>query len=296
MQSSIQHRSSPSRKFFQLPNGKRLAYVDFGPNDAEPVLLLHGAHGSAYYFSEFPDAPFNSRWRMIGVDRPGYGESEMWNHTYTELAEALRVLCVHLNLEQVNILGVSAGGAYALACGAVFPSMLRRIVSISAVAPLTPTVRRDINRTNRIVYWFAKNIPFLNRLNANFIARVSRENMESFLERSKGKFSLPDQREAEKEIVRQLLIASAKEAYPNDGRGLAQDLENQANPWDFSCKDVPVETHIWSSQEDTSSPPIMAQMLHEQLPHSFLHQVANAGHLWHICNFNHILEHSLLPT
>ena len=283
------------RKFFALPNGKRLAYVDFGPEHGEPLLLLHGAHGSATYFSHFPGYPYGTRWRMIGVDRPGYGESDTWSHGYTELAGALESLCRHLDLDHVNVLGVSAGGASALACGAVFPSIVRRVVAIATTSPLSPQILAQVNRTNRVIYWLARNLPFLSRANANFIARVSRDKMESFMERSKGKFSPPDRREFDKTVVREVLIASGREAYPHGhGRGLAQDLENQAKAWDFDPGEIAVETHIWASEDDTSTPPAMAQSLHEQIQNSHLHLVPDAGHLWHICNLQQILEQSLL--
>ena len=128
-----------------------------------------------------------TRWRMIGVDRPGYGESDMWSHGYTELAAALESLCQHLELGHVNVLGVSAGGACALACGVVFPSIIRQIVAISPTSPLSPQVMSQVNRTNRVIYWLARHLPTLSRANANFIARVSRDKMESFMERSKEK-------------------------------------------------------------------------------------------------------------
>lgn len=283
-----------ARQFLTLPNGKRLAYVDFGPKQGDPILLLHGAHGSATYFSHFPGYPYGTRWRMIGVDRPGYGESDMWTHGYRELAVALASLCKHLELDHVRVLGVSAGGACALACGVVFPSSIRQIVAISPICPLSPQIMHQVNRTNRVIYWLARHLPTLSRVNANFIARVSRDKMESFMERSKGKFSAADRRELEKVIVRHVLIASAKEAYPHgSGRGLAQDLENQANALDFDPREIAAETHIWASEDDTSAPPVMAKFLHDRVQQSYLHLVPDAGHLWHICNLQKILEQSL---
>ena len=218
----------------------------------------------------------------------------MWSYGYPELANALEALCQHLDLRQVNVLGVSAGGACALACGAVFPSLIHRVVAISTTSPFTPQSLAQVNRTNRFFYWLARHLPWLSWANANFVAWVCRNKMESFLERSKGKFSPAERYEVDKAGVRQVLIASAKEAYPHGhGRGLAQDLENQANAWGFDPCKIEVETHLWAPEDDTSSPSIMAQHLHDQISNSHLHLVPDAGHLWHIGHLQEILEQSL---
>ncbi len=282
------------RQFFLLPNGKKLAYIDFGPKQGEPVLLLHGAHGSATYFSHLPGYPYGSHWRMISVDRPGYGESDMWRYSYRELANALELLCRYLHLEHISVVGFSAGGAFALACGAVFPALIHQIVAIATTSPLTPQTLVQVNRTNRFCYWLARNLPFVSRANANFIAWVCRYRMANFLELFKHKFPPADQREFDKEIVRQMLITSLKEAYPHGhGDGLAQDLENQVKAWDFNPCKVVTETHLWASEDDTIAPLAMAQHLYDQIPNSYLHLVSDAGHLWHICHMQQILEQSL---
>ncbi|TPV92791.1 MAG: alpha/beta hydrolase [Myxococcales bacterium FL481] len=290
---STEPRRRPDRAHLHLSNGRRMAYVDFGPSSAPPVLLLHGGHGSAYYFAELPGSWFQAPRRWIGVDRPGYGNSDYWRYSYTELAEALEQLCRHLGLRQVTVVGVSAGGACSLACGAVFPALIDRIVAVSPIAPLHRWLLNHVNRTNRTFYWLARNAPWLSRANAALVARASRDHLDRFMALNRDKLCLADRREVDKTEVREALMRSAKEAYSSgSGGGLAQDMENQVRPWDFRLEDVQSETHVWGFDQDTSAPPQMAQYIHDRLPNGHLHVVPDAGHLWHICNFETILTRS----
>jgi pimeloyl-ACP methyl ester carboxylesterase len=58
-----------------LPDGRSLAYAEFGDPDGRPVLFFHGTPG--YRLNPWiPDAELRSLGvRLIALDRPGVGRS-----------------------------------------------------------------------------------------------------------------------------------------------------------------------------------------------------------------------------
>ncbi|HEY6427411.1 MAG TPA: alpha/beta fold hydrolase, partial [Acidimicrobiales bacterium] len=59
----------------ELAEGRTLAYADCGPKDGRPVLWCHGAPGSRLEPQPFADQAAAAGFRIIGIDRPGYGGS-----------------------------------------------------------------------------------------------------------------------------------------------------------------------------------------------------------------------------
>lgn len=60
-----------------LPDGRRLAYAEFGKPDGYPVLYFHGSPASRPEPMLIGDEAFSKfGLRVIGPDRPGMGQSD----------------------------------------------------------------------------------------------------------------------------------------------------------------------------------------------------------------------------
>ena len=56
--------------------GRKLRYVTVGPDSLPTLLLLHGSPGSmSYYSGRYDDSIIRKTFRVLAVDRPGYGYS-----------------------------------------------------------------------------------------------------------------------------------------------------------------------------------------------------------------------------
>ena len=111
------------RQSFTLRDGRKIAFCGSGGGSggAGPILLCHGAPGSRLHG---PDSrtTADAGFRLITVDRPGYGLSDPkpgrriidWPADVEELATAL-------GLDEFDVAGTSAGGPYALACAYRLP-------------------------------------------------------------------------------------------------------------------------------------------------------------------------------
>src|SRR5215467_2052963 len=98
-----------------LRDGRRLAYSVAGPEDGFPVLYFHGAIGTAVAIGAAVEA---LGLRYICVNRPGFGGSDLApGRRMLDFADDIEQLADALGLDQFAVVGVSAGGPYALACG-----------------------------------------------------------------------------------------------------------------------------------------------------------------------------------
>ncbi|MCY9593399.1 alpha/beta hydrolase [Paenibacillus chitinolyticus] len=115
----------------QTKDGFILEYSIVG--QGEPVLVLHGGHSSCY--GELGRNELTARhFSVITPSRPGYGR------TSKELGESLIVACDsyielldELQIPQVNVIAMSAGGPSGIHLASRFPNRVRSLVLQSAV-------------------------------------------------------------------------------------------------------------------------------------------------------------------
>jgi pimeloyl-ACP methyl ester carboxylesterase len=121
----------------ELADGRILSYADYGPPDGWSVLWCHGAPGSRLEPQAFADEAAESGFRIIGVDRPGYGGSTP--HPGRSIASWVpdaMALINHLDLRRFFSVGCSTGGAYALALAALEPDLVEACVACCALTDM----------------------------------------------------------------------------------------------------------------------------------------------------------------
>ena len=119
--------------------GVRTSYLEAGPRDAPPVVLLHGL--GATNASMLPVlAGLAVDHRVIAPDSPGFGLSEAPRSSYTPawFAAWLEDLQRRLHARPAVVIGNSLGGRLALEAGLTHPASVRALVLL---AP-SPAFRR----------------------------------------------------------------------------------------------------------------------------------------------------------
>jgi pimeloyl-ACP methyl ester carboxylesterase len=109
--------------------GVRTSYLEAGPPDAPPVLLLHGL--GATNASMLPLVPDLARdHRVIAPDFPGFGASGAphWRYRPSDLAAWLHAFQDHLGGGPATIIGNSLGGRVAIEAGLQTPALVDRLV------------------------------------------------------------------------------------------------------------------------------------------------------------------------
>lgn len=119
----------------------RLSYLDWG-GTGPPVVLLHGITSSAATFWRVAPALRAVGYRVLALDMPGHGESDVSQaHDLDTIAGLVGEAIMHLELREVRLIGHSWGGATALvlASGAhAARAALARVALVDPALELTP--------------------------------------------------------------------------------------------------------------------------------------------------------------
>jgi pimeloyl-ACP methyl ester carboxylesterase len=120
----------------QLPDGRTLAYAEWGDPDGFPVVALHGTPGGRLDRHPDPDVPVRAGVRLITYDRPGYGSSQrMPNRRVVDCVADVEALAEALGVDSFSVTGGSGGGPHALAVAARLGSRVVRARCNVGVAP-----------------------------------------------------------------------------------------------------------------------------------------------------------------
>ncbi len=117
----------------------RVHYVDEGPRDADPVLLMHGEPTWSYLYRHMIPRFVAAGHRAIAPDLVGFGKSdkptERGDYTYARhvfwMSEVLR----HLNLRNITLFCQDWGGLIGLRLWAEMPERFARIVVANTALP-----------------------------------------------------------------------------------------------------------------------------------------------------------------
>ncbi len=118
---------------YYYSHGRKLRYVAAG-NDSLPVLLfLHGSPGSmSYYGRRYSDSSLQGKFRMLAVDRPGYGNSGLGEPepSIQKQAQMIRPLLDSLNhiKHPVIVVGSSYGASIACRLAMDYPELVDGLV------------------------------------------------------------------------------------------------------------------------------------------------------------------------
>lgn len=138
---TAERMSPPIGRFLDV-DGMRLHYIERG--EGEPIVLIHGNGTMIQDFtvSGLVDR-LASRYRVIVIDRPGYGYSSRPRQLWTPRAHAklFKHALEQLGVEQAVVLGHSWGTLVAVALALESPSLVRGLVLASGY--YYPTLRAD---------------------------------------------------------------------------------------------------------------------------------------------------------
>ena len=153
-----------------------LRFCDTGEGD--PVILLHGYLESLEIWGSFAD-DLAGHYRVISVDLPGHGESEIFStiDTMAVMADSVKHVLDHLNIGRAVIIGHSMGGYATLAFEEIFPEITLGYVLFHSHA-LADTDEKKLNRDReKLLVEAGKKSQFIN---INIPNAFSAEKLETF--------------------------------------------------------------------------------------------------------------------
>jgi len=134
---------TPDERFENLPDypfapnyfdvdGLRMHYVDEGPRDASPVLLLHGEPSWSFLYRHMISHLVEAGHRAVAPDLIGFGKSDkptqQSDYSVARHVRWLQSLIDHLGLEDITLFGQDWGSSLGLRLAAANEERFGRIV------------------------------------------------------------------------------------------------------------------------------------------------------------------------
>ena len=149
----------------RLPDGRAVAYEEYGDPGGFPVLNCHG--GLLCRLDVEPAAAVAAELglRIVSPDRPGVGRSDRHPDASTaDWAVDAEYLLDELGIDRCAVMGWSAGGQYALGVAARLGARVTHTAVIAGCVPLDDTARRkELSKLDRRFVWLSTRTPWLAR-------------------------------------------------------------------------------------------------------------------------------------
>jgi haloalkane dehalogenase len=141
---------TPEERFANLPgypfaphyveaDGLRIHYVDEGPLEAPPVLLLHGEPSWSYLYRKMIPPIAAAGWRVVAPDLVGFGRSDKPSgrddYTYARHVAWMWGVFEALGLDQITLFCQDWGGLIGLRMAAEHEERFARIVAANTGLP-----------------------------------------------------------------------------------------------------------------------------------------------------------------
>jgi pimeloyl-ACP methyl ester carboxylesterase len=265
-----------------LGDGAHVGVAELGDPDGVPVLWCHGGPGSRLDAASGHLGAVAAGVRLIALDRPGIGlSSRRPVETVAQWAMSAGETLDRIGVGRFAVAGWSAGGAYALACGAELGERVSAIATVSGMIPVAPNHDRAIGSIlDRVLIPLSERQPrgaaiMLLGLYAIPDAMV-RWSLIASAGRRDGR-ALADQRAAD-------VARFVREAWRSGPVGVVDDYRRFGGAWGFDLSAVRPHVTVWQGEEDTVVFPTHGRELAAALPDASLRVVDGAGHfLFHIC-------------
>ncbi|MBX3025181.1 haloalkane dehalogenase [bacterium] len=118
----------------------RIAYIDEGPREAAPILLMHGEPSWSFLYRHIIARLAAAGHRVVAPDLIGFGRSDKpsaaADYTYERHVRWMSDWLLALNLQRITIFGQDWGGLIGLRLVAAFPERFARLVVANTGLPV----------------------------------------------------------------------------------------------------------------------------------------------------------------
>ena len=284
----------PDTKLHQLPDGRTLAYIEYGDPAGEPIFYAHGGPGSRLEGSIFDQTASRYGFRLIATDRPGMGQSTFQpGRKLLDYPKDIVALADALGIEKFGVMGWSGGGAHTAVCGYAIPDRLTFNIPMCGYtnfAELPGAAEMLRARADRISVGLAQKRPRLfglfftaKQISVKYFPGATFKTLLSSVNKT-------DRQVADTPEFKEHFIADQQEALIQGGSGTAVDAAVHYVDWGFRLAEITGRVHIFHGTEDNLVPFQYAEHLATNIPGGVLHKLDGLGHLFPFDHQDEIFE------
>jgi haloalkane dehalogenase len=130
-------------KYAEVPDGEggrlRIHYIDEGPRNADPVLLMHGEPSWSFLYRKMIPIFLGAGYRAVAPDLIGFGRSDKpahrSNYTYNRHVEWMKAWLEQVDLKRITLVCQDWGGLIGLRLLAAHPERFARAVAANTGLP-----------------------------------------------------------------------------------------------------------------------------------------------------------------
>lgn len=255
-----------------LPDGRRAQWWLGGADDGPLVAFLHGCPDTRHAAMTGDRAARDVGVRLLAVNRPGYGSSDVHPSTQTSVAADLMAAADLVGATTLAVLGMSIGGSYALTAAAAHPDRVRALGLVA-----TQFGRSEPGTLDEVMERMRPEF-------AQWVASIAPDDPDDAALAVRWRAALPPQDAA---LLAALpdhdVAASAREALARPD-GYLRDAALAFRDWDGRPEDVACPAHLWYGELDTAAPPAEGELLARRLQASSLVVRPGTTHLATLVN------------
>lgn len=264
-----------------LPDGRKLAYADYGDPGGKPLLYFHGWPSSRYQAAFLDEEASQRGLRILAPDRPGVGGSDRCpGRSFGDWPKDVAAFADRLGLDRFRVIGVSGGGPYALSACAKLGDRIERAAVVCGAPPLA-------NASDRAhMHWAYRTLAglkTLRRATLPTIISLSRWMVMRGSERAPMSWMLRSVPERDREAIRAgggwgVITRSFLEAVSSGPDCLLDEGELYLEPWDFELEEIRTRVRFWHGRDDANLPCEVAQKLAARIPKCEGRWIDGEGH------------------
>lgn len=264
-----------------LADGRRLAYTEWGDRAGFPVFYFHGTPGSRWEGAFADHAARRHRFRLVAVDRPGFGRSTFQpGRRFRDWPADVRALADSLGIAEFGVVGHSGAGPHLFACGS--PREGGRVAFVGGLAPWGPATHPEVmaglHALDRMYAALARRVPAGMRAAFAPVGWCARYSPRLFAAAISAAVAPADKAALRDPRLRAYFRLSQREAFRQGSRGPAHEAAIAYRDWDLDLTSLRTPVHIWLGDEDIFVPRAMGAYLERVIPGVDFHWVGGAGH------------------
>jgi pimeloyl-ACP methyl ester carboxylesterase len=268
---------------YELADGRRVGFAEYGDPEGRPVLWFHGTPGGRRQI-----APAGRRLagelgvRLIALERPGIGASTL--HVHADVrgwADDVGEIADRLGLGRFAAIGLSGGGPYVLACAAVHPDRMVAGAVLGGVAPTrgidaAPGGAVDLAvRLAPLLEYGARPLGVVAHRLVRLVQPLQNEMFELY-----ARLSPPgDQEVFRRPEMRAMFLDDLGRASRRQLHAPILDLLLFTRPWGFALSELSVPIRFWHGDADPIVPLAHAEHMAALVPGASLTVRPGESHL-----------------
>jgi pimeloyl-ACP methyl ester carboxylesterase len=268
-----------------LSDGRHIGFSVIG--EGTPIIYFHSTASSRLETLLLKEFACDNGFKLIGVDRPGYGLS-----TYTprnnlrDFSKDVNCLMDHLELDLFALIAWSGGGPFGLTYIALYPERVTKAVIIGSPSlPFDVATAHNNSLARPVMQIPALGIWGLKRFRAEVLK--ANKDISAFLESKKGKKMLESWPDADAKFFANphwltLMYDSIAEGFHQKSEGVKAVFEEHqlfTKPWVEPISLIPYDkVFLWHGTEDTTCRVENVYQLKDAIPTAILDIFHGKGH------------------